>query len=225
MKRWRWEILSSDIDIITTGRPDLTECAERYGWFRGCRLDALPNYERAGVHPDFIDIHWNEPDRDTLLTKCMQHNPRYAVAGDYDGSNYERINDFADRLNRYAENVIIVPHEPGEVAKVPEWGIVGYSTPTEYAGTDAPIWEYTGRSVHALGGTMQQIQTVVRHLRNDLVSLDTNIHHRNATQFGEYWSRSGTQRKKIARIENTVREAYENSVLNITYQFREWGLL
>jgi len=220
---WKYDVTHAD--IITTGRPDLTEYAATHGWLRGCRLDAIQNYERADVSPEFIDMHWEEPDRDTLLTKCMQHNPRYAIAGDYDGSNYERINDFADQLNQYAENVIIVPHEPGEIAKVPEWAIVGYSTPTEYAGTDAPIWEYTGRDVHILGGTMPQIQTVVSHLKNDIVSLDTNTHHRDATQFGEYWSPSTPQRKQVAKTGKTVREAYENSVVNMTYQFEEWGLV
>lgn len=220
---WKYEI--SNVDIITTGRPDLTEYAHKHGWLTGCRLDAIQNYEKEGVTPDFIDLHWEQPDQDQLLTKAMQHNPEYVVAGDYDGENYEQINDFANQLRSYAENVIIVPHEPGEVKKVPEWAIVGYSTPTGYEGTDAPIWEYTGRDVHILGGTMPQIQTVVNHLKNSIVSIDTNTHHRDATQFGEYWSKSDRQRKQVADIGNTVRPAYENSVLNMTYAFEEWGLI
>jgi GNAT superfamily N-acetyltransferase len=220
-----WELDISGVDLITTGRPDLTEYAASYGWLRGCRLDAIQNYERAGVSPEFIDLHWNDPDRDTLLAKTIQHTPEYVIAGDYDGDNYDTINDFADELRRYAENVIIVPHEPGEVDRVPEWAIVGYSTPTSYAGTDAPIWEYTGSDVHILGGTMPQIKTVVDHLKNDIVSLDTNTMHRDATQFGEYWSPTDRQRKRIADTGNTVREAYENSVLNMTYAFESWGLI
>lgn len=220
-----WKLDISGIDLITTGRPDLTEYAGSYGWIRGCRLDALQNYERANVPPGFLDIHWEEPDRDKLLVKTMQHQPKYVVAGDYDGNNYAEINDFAEQLTQYAENVIIVPHEPGEVEKVPECAIVGYSTPTSYAGTDAPIWEYTGKDVHILGGTMPQIKTVVNHLKNDIVSLDTNTMHRDATQFGEYWSPSGRQRKQVAHPGNTVREAYENSILNMTYAFESWGLV
>lgn len=220
-----WELDISGVDLITTGRPDLTAYAESYGWLRGCRLDAMQNYERASVSPEFIDLHWEEPNRDELLAKTIQHKPDYVIAGDYDGENYGTINSFADELRQYAENVIIVPHEPGEISKVPEWAIVGYSTPTSYAGTDAPIWEYTGRDVHILGGTMPQIKTVVDHLKNDIVSLDTNTQHRDATQFGEYWSPSGRQRKQIAHTGNTVREAYENSILNMTYAFESWGLI
>lgn len=219
-----WQYQVDSVDLITTGRPDLTEYAQKYGWFTGCRLDATQNYENANRSPEFIDLHWEDPQRDKLLTKCMQHNPVYAIAGDYDGDNYDIINDFASQLRQFCENVIIVPHSPGEVDEVPEWAIVGYSTPTQYAGTEAPIWEYTGRDVHILGGTMPQIEVVVDHLRDDIVSLDTNTMHRDATQFGEYWSPSNRQRKKVAHIGNTVRVAYENSILNMTYQFEEWGL-
>jgi len=173
----------------------------------------------------FIDVHWEDPDQDTLLAKCMTHQPEYVVAGDYDGDNYDTINDFADSLREYAENVIIVPHEPGEVSKVPEWAVVGYSTPTNYAGTDAPVWEYFGRDVHVLGGTMNQIKVVVDHLRNEIVSIDTNTMHRDATRFGEYWSQEPQTRKQTAGIEDDIREAYENSILNMTYAFEQWGLI
>jgi len=220
-----WTYPIESVDIITTGRPDLTAYAESYGWLRGTRLDELSRYERNGVSPAFIDVHWDDPDRDRLLAKAMQHQPKYVIAGDYDGENYETINDFGQQLRQYAENVIIVPHEPGEVARVPEWAVVGYSTPTGYEGTDAPIWEYTGRDVHILGGTMGQIQTVVNHLRDSIVSIDTNTMHRDATQFGEYWSLSQPQRKPTATVTTSVREAYENSVLNMTYAFDQWGLL
>jgi len=220
-----WQYTIDSIDLITTGRPDLTQHAHKYGWLSGCRLDAIQNYERASISPEFLDLHWEDPDQDRLLSKCMQHNPTYVVAGDYDGSNHESINDFAYQLRQWCENVIIVPHEPGEVDKVPEWAIVGYSTPTGYEGTDAPVWEYTGRDIHVLGGTMPQIKTVVDYLKDDIVSLDTNTMHRDATQFGEYWSQSGRQRKKVASVGNTVREAYENSVLNMTYAFESWGLV
>ena len=220
-----YEYAIDSIDIITTGRPDLTQYAHKHGWLSGCRLDALGNYNRAGISPDFIDMHWEDPNRKGLLQAVKEHKPQYAIAGDYDGENIADVNSFAERLKRHVENVIIVPHEPGEISHVPEWAVVGYSTPTKYAGTDAPIWEYTGRDVHILGGTMPQIKTVVDHLKGSIVSLDTNTMHRDATQFGEYWSPSGCQRKQIPTQGNTVREAYENSVVNMTYALESWGLL
>lgn len=211
--------------IATTGRPDLTTYARRHDWIIGTRLDSLPAYEAAGISPDFIDVHWEDPDREGLLEACQKHTPSLVVAGDYDGQNYETINAFADKLRQYATDVIIVPHEPGEVDRVPEWAVVGYSTPTSYAGTDAPIWEYYGRDVHVLGGTMAQIKMVVNHLGDNIVSLDTNTHHRDATQFGEYFTPSKPTRKRIIRQGTNIREAYENSVVNMTYTFETWGLI
>ena len=219
---WQYDI--PDVDIITTGRPDLTEYAAEYGWLTGTRLDEIGRYENAGITPEFIDVHWEEPDRDKLLAKTMTHAPKYVVAGDYDGDNYDTINDFARELNQFAENVIVVPHEPGEVKRVPEWAVVGYSTPTGYAGTDAPIWEYMGRDVHVLGGTMNQIKIVVDHLKNDIVSMDTNTHHRDATRFGEYWT-TNHGRVIIPSSGDDIREAYENAVLNMTYALDSWGML
>lgn len=220
-----WEYQIDSVDLITTGRPDLTQYAEQYGWLTGTRLDDIERYERQGRTLQFIDVHWVNPDRDRLLGKCMKHRPKYVVAGDYDGSNYGVINDFAEQLRQFAENVIVVPHEPGEVEYVPEWAIVGYSTPTAYEGTDAPVWEYYGRDIHVLGGTMNNIKIVVEHLRDDIVSIDTNTMHRDATQYGEYWSKSTPIRKKHASTLPKITETYENSILNMTYQFEEWGLL
>jgi len=220
-----WEYTEQSIDIMTTGRPDFTAYAKQHGWLTGCRLDAIDANENKGRSPEFIDMHWDEPDRDMMLTKCIQHEPRYAIAGDYDGDNTEAVNEFADQLSAYVDNVIVVPHEPGEVDDVPEEYIVGYSTPTKYAGTEAPIWEYTGRDVHILGGTMNKIKHIIDHLRNDIVSLDTNTMHRDATQFGEYWSISQPTRKSMAETEPTHRKAYENGVLNMTYALDQWGMI
>ncbi len=220
-----WELSQQSIDIITTGRPDLTRYAQRYGWITGCRLDAINRYEHFDRSPDFLDMHWNNPDRNLMLTKCMMHEPKYAVAGDYDGDNITDVNEFADQLSLYADNVIIVPHQSGEVDYVPDKYTVGYSTPTKYAGTDAPIWEYSGRDVHILGGTMNQIKHIIDHLRNDIVSLDTNTMHRDATQFGEYWSISRPVRKKHASVKRNIKTPYENAVMNMTYTFEQWGII
>ena len=86
-------------------------------------------------------------------------------------------------------------------------------------------WEYTGRDVHILGGTMNKIKHIIDHLRNDIVSLDTNTMHRDATQFGEYWSISQPTRKSMPETEPTHRKAYENGVLNMTYALEQWGMI
>lgn len=224
---WKYPVNDS-VDLITTGRPDLTDIAKSYGWLRGTRLDDLPRYENMGVSPSFIDVHWEDPDRGALLSSTKRHEPDYVIAGDYDGENYGVINEFADKLRHYAENVIVVPHSPGEVDNVPKWAVVGYSTPTGYAGTNAPVWEYYGRNVHILGGTVNQIGELYGYLRDEIISIDTNSFHRSAISYAKWWGKSSPNWNKLAtataRPENSVR-AYENSLLNISYAFREQGVL
>jgi len=224
---WEYQIPEFP-DLITTGRPDLTQIAESYGWLRGSRLDDVGRYENIGVELEFIDIHWEDPDPDALLAAAMRHRPKYVVAGDYDGDNYNEINARAAELRRHADNVIVVPHEPGEVERVPDWAVVGYSTPTKYAGTDAPIWEYYGRDVHILGGKVSQILELYGYLADDIVSIDCNSFHRGATSFAKWWAKTTPSWNKLAtptpRPENSNR-AYENSMMNISYALREQGVI
>jgi len=224
-----WECSISDsIDFITTGRPDLTAIAGLYGWLRGSRLDDIGTYENRDIKLDFIDIHWEDPNPDALLAATMRHRPKYVVAGDYDGQNYTEINKRASDLRRYAENVIIVPHEPNEVTHVPEWAIVGYSTPTGYAGTDAPIWEYYDRDIHILGGTIDQILKLYGYLGSDIVSIDTNSFHRAATKFAKWWGKTTPKWNRLAAptaCPGNVSKAYENTMLNMNYALREQGVI
>lgn len=224
---WRYDIPDTP-DLITTGRPDLTEIAEAYGWLRGSRLDDVPRYEKLGISLEFVDLHWEDPKPTELLAATMRHRPRYVVAGDYDGANYAEINDRARQLRPYAENVIIVPHEPGEVDLVPGWAVVGYSTPTGYAGTDAPVWEYYGRNVHILGGKVKQIRELYRYLSDEIVSIDSNSWHRDAMSFAKWWGKTSPHWNKVAtptpQAENAV-QAYENSMMNISYALREQGVI
>ena len=223
---WRYDIYESP-DLITTGRQDLTAIAEQYGWLRGTRLDDLGRYEKRGIAPQFIDVHWEDPDRAALLEACRRHRPRYAIAGDYDGENYDEINEFAADLRDHAENVIVVPHESGEVERVPEWAVVGYSSPTAYAGTDAPVWEYRGHDVHILGGQVNQIREIYSYLADDVVSIDTNSHHRGATMFAKWWAGNSPMWNKTANpipSDENVQLAYENSLINIGYYLREQGV-
>ncbi|MFP4627184.1 MAG: DUF6610 family protein [Natronomonas sp.] len=224
---WEYHIADAP-DLITTGRPDLTAVAAEYGWLRGTRLDDLARYERQGIEVEFIDLHWEDPKPDELLAATMRHRPRYVIAGDYDGENCQEINDRARQLRDYAENVIVVPHEPGEVERVPEWAIVGYSTPTEYAGTDAPIWEYRERDVHILGGNIEQHIQLYGYLADSIVSMDCNSFHRGATSFAKWWGQSTPSWNKlatpVAKPENAQR-AYENTMLNVQYKLRQEGIL
>jgi len=228
-----WEYIVDSVDLVTTGRNDLTSYAEQYGWLVGAELSYIGHHERHGRALEFIDMAWDEPKPDELIAACMKHEPTYAIAGDYEhtddgelvGEPIDVVNERAHQLTQWVDYPIAVPHRPGEPDEVPDCALVGYSTPTRYGGTEAPLWEYQDKDVHVLGGTMNGIKTVVDHLAGQINSIDTNTMHRDATQFGEYWSHSGKQRKKTPGIKNDIVEAYENSILNMTYAFEQWGLV
>lgn len=222
-----WEYDTTGVTLATTGRPDLVSIAERYGWIRGSRLDYIDRHETRGHNVGFIDIHWEEPDHEALLEATKRHEPEIVVAGDYDGENYGYINDWAAELDDYADQVVIVPHEPGEVERVPTWATVGYSTPSEYAGTDAPVWEYRGRDVHILGGTVDQIQTLYQYLADDVVSIDCNSFHRSATQFAKYWAGTTPSWVKLSDLPHSdnAEKAYQNTMLNLNYALRAQGVI
>jgi len=228
-----WQYNVESVDLVTTGRNDLTSYAEQYGWLVGSELSYIPHHERHGRTLDFIDMAWDDPKPDDLISACMKHEPKYAIAGDYEhrddgelvGEPIEVVNERAELLTQWVDHPVVVPHLPGEPAEVPDCAIVGYSTPTRYGGTEAPLWEYQDKDVHVLGGTMNGIKLVVDHLGDSINSIDTNTMHRDATQFGEYWSQSTPARKRTAGTSNDIREAYENSILNMTYAFDQWGVI
>lgn len=217
----------ASVDLITTGRPDLTAVAEQHGYLRGTRLDDLPRYERAGVTPAFVDMHWDDPDPDGLLRAVQRHAPKYVVAGDYDGSNHAVINARARRLDRHAENVIVVPHHNGDLAHVPEWAVIGYSTPSDYAATEIPLRDYrdASQSIHVLGGTPHQQHRLLSSLwTENVVSMDCNSHHKAATIGAKAWYPRRPHWRKIDG-ENAVEEAYSVSIQNLRQEHEARGLI
>lgn len=217
------------VDIITTGRPDLTEYAAEYGYLRGTRLDDEPRYRREGVRVDFLDLHWEDPDFDALLEAAEWHQPRYVVAGDYNGSNHEMVNDRARQLREHAENVIVVPHEDGDLKHAPKWTVVGYSTPSEYAGTEIPIREYreTSHGLHILGGTPHEQHRLLGRLWvENVVSMDCNSHHKAATIGAKAWYPDQPHWRKVgpAGMKNAVESAYQTSVTNLSMEHQRRGL-
>jgi hypothetical protein len=207
------------VDLITSGRVDLTAYAAEKGYLRGARLDKADRYKRCDVYVDFLDMDWNDPDPDKLIMAAEQHRPKYVVAGDYlrDEDNTDRVNDRARRLREYAKNVIVVPKSPGDFQHVPEWCVVGYSVPTEYGGTDIPLREYVGleNQIHVLGGTPHRQFDVVGHLWLDNVcSIDGNSIHKAATIGSKAWHPEVPHWRKV-NGDDAVERAYKQSVNNL----------
>jgi len=226
-----WEYDIPPVDIITTGRPDLTEYAAEYGYLRGTRLDDEPRYRREDVRVDFLDVHWEDPDFESLLDAAEWHQPAYVVAGDYDADdeNYDLVNERARELRQYAQNVIIVPHAEGELEKVPEWAVVGYSVPTDYAATEIPLRQYreTSHDIHILGGTPHEQHRLLGQLwLENVVSMDCNSHHKAATIGAKAWYPAKPRWRKVGPegMENAVEQAYRISVTNLHQDHLKRGL-
>lgn len=223
---WQYDTRRSP-DIITTGRPDLTAYAAEFGYLRGTRLDDEPRYRRAGVRVDFVDVPLEGPDYEALLEAAAWHGPRYVVAGDYDGSNYEAVNERARELRQHAGNVIVVPHESGDLQHVPEWCVIGYSTPSDYAATEIPLRRYRDapQEIHILGGTPHQQHRLLGRLWvENVVSMDCNSHHKAATIGAKAWYPDDPHWRKVDG-KNAVEKSYRIAVRNLHEEHERRGLV
>jgi hypothetical protein len=217
------------IDLITSGRVDLTAYAGRQGFLRGARLDKSHRYYQHGVCVDFLDMDWNAPAPEALLEAAKRHRPRYTVAGDYlrDSNNIGRVNERAERLREYADNVIVVPKSPGDLRCVPEWCVVGYSVPTEYGGTDIPLREYRdiSQQIHVLGGTPPRQFEIIGKLWVDAVySVDGYSIHKAATIGAKSWHPGTPHWRKLCGP-YAVERAYCLSVRNLIRAYRSRGIV
>lgn len=211
---------NTSIDYATSGRADLVELAVDEGFLRGSRLDSVAEHEAEDYSLDFIDLHWEEPDTEKLVRVAERHEPEYAVAGDYNRENYDVINETAEEIRQYADNVIVVPHTPGEVEFIPDWCLVGFSFPSDYNSTLARPEEYQGRDIHILGGSPSKVRRFIRDY-GPPVSLDMNAHHRAALEFGTYWNPETDSWRDYSEIDPTIdgnekaESAYVESCKNI----------
>jgi hypothetical protein len=216
------------VDIITSGRPDLTAYAGDHGFLRGARLDKERRYYDQDVRVDFLDMEWEDPDPDHLIDAAERHRPKYAVAGDYlrDQDNAAAVHERADRLREFVENVIVVPKSPGDLDRVPEWCVVGYSVPTEYGGTDIPLRAYRDitQPIHVLGGTPhRQLEVAGRLWLDSICSMDGNSIHKAATIGAKAWHPTVPRWRKVDG-EDAVERAYRKSVDNLRQEYAARGM-
>lgn len=217
-----------EIDFVTTGRTDLTEYARERGLLTGSRLDHITEYENEGIDVRFIDMHWEDPDIEKLVSKCKRHKPDYAIAGDYsrDTDNTHLVNETADRLKNHCDNVIVVPKVESHLDNIPSYALVGYSTPSEYEGTDIGLRRYIDidNDIHILGGTPhKQFEIIGKIWVDNVQSADSNSIHKAATMGSKYWKPDFPRWVKIDG-DNAVERAYRRSVDNVIKSISIRGL-
>jgi hypothetical protein len=182
-------------DVITTAGHEHMRIAYEYGFKTGGRLDNIDRLAEDGIPIHFIDMDWHNPEFDRLVQACKKYEPEYVVGGDYTkhdpshpDSNISLINERAEILNQYAENVQVVPHGSNQVEHVPDGMVVGYSVPTTYGAAEGELIDYHGRDIHLLGGAPAKQMDMIREFDGDIVSIDGNAINKMANVANRYWS-------------------------------------
>lgn len=205
----------SDIDVIVTssGGEDMPRAAYRGG--------ALVGYNSSEDRPpeeipvEFIDWPFLEDDFDfqTHLDVVKREKPRYAVAPDiHSPENFDSTIAKADRLNRHAEVVIVVP-KGVKPAKIPSRFRVGLPAQDKFGGVPWPVWDYRNcESVHILGGSPARQNELSHYV--SVKSVDT-ASPLKAAMFGDVWN-DGWEEEGFNYYDRV-----EQSMLNLRKEWNE----
>ncbi len=162
---------SSNVTLLT--RNDKT----RLAWFQRMPIT-------------FVDNDYHDYEHSLHMSVVSLMKPKYATVRDYmterqceaAGIPYYSLDEilkWAEDVERYAEQVIIIP-KVDVLHEIPERYVLGYSVPTSYGGTPLPIESFAGRQVHLLGGSWAEQRRMLDILGDDVVSLDFNAIHRSS---------------------------------------------
>jgi len=181
-----------DFDFIYTDSTDIGLCCIaiqsglKYGLqsgFNGC--SRVGKYR--GRHDVlFVDCNYRKYDHEKHLASVKEFEPKYATVrdimnkqqckeADIEYFSFNQIMNYAWELNKYAENVILIP-KIDVIDKIPAEFMLGYSIPTSHGGTTIPIERFADHKTHLLGGSWKkQLNYIERY--NYVVSCDNNYIH------------------------------------------------
>lgn len=163
-----------------SGGKKFADAAVEMGWKYGAKLPHTV-YHR----PFFADQDWKKPDRKKYFDALRLHCPEVATVLDLEREDqFEEVMDWANEASEIVGGtVIIIPKISGVIDRIPEEingkkVVLGFSVPTSYGGTPLHTVEFSGRSVHLLGGSPQKQIELSGYLR--VVSIDGNMSHKQA---------------------------------------------
>lgn len=204
------------------GTPDLIYCSAGDRRWAQIAIDAgflygaqLPNtiYHK----PYFVDQNWRNPVRDKYMQALEQYRPHLATVLDLEQHDQlDEVLSWADEATQWAEVVIIIPKAQGIVSSIPRQMNgkevrLGYSVPTKFSGTELPVWDFVGWTVHLLGGTPQAQMRLSNYL--DVRSADGNA-ARKAAMLGTEW-RDGKWKRTDQRQQDYPYHVFADSCRNI----------
>lgn len=203
----------SKVDLITcaqqAGTPGTCCIASGNGILYGCNSSYAycKNSKKEGDHKIvFVDNPFKDYNHKKHIAYLKElytkgHHPKYVTVrdimtkeqckeADIKYFSLEQILEWADEIQQYAENVIIIPKYDC-FDKLDEKYILGYSVPTAYGGTELPLEMFKGRKIHILGGSPNKQIAVLSELINEVVSIDGN-YLRKLAMVGNCWFPDGT---------------------------------
>lgn len=227
---------------MASGSPiELIYCAGKNRVFESIARDAgfllgarLPATVYHPIH--FADQEWRKPDRIAYMAALECHRPAMATVLDWErGNQLSEVLEWAEEAAQWVERVLIIPKVHAGIDRLPRRVggkdiVLAYSIPTQYGGTEVPIWEFTGWPIHLLGGSPHRQMHYAAHLNAiaDVVSADGNMANKMA-HAGRFWSTTKGPKghwRNLREIgvcleRDNNQEAFRRSCVNIA---AAWGI-
>lgn len=137
----------------------------------------------------FLDLDFKNYDHAIHIEKVKKWKPKYSIVRDImtkeqcatlgiQWYSFEQIMEWAEEIDQYAKNTVIVPKYPEVFDKIPDKFMLGYSTGGGYSkSTPLPLEAYIGRRVHILGASWKRQLAMIEEgleLGVNIVSVDNN---------------------------------------------------
>lgn len=218
--------MAIELVYCADGNRRFAEIAIEAGFRYGARLPArgLP------FAPWFADQDWKKPDRRRYMAELAKHRPHMATVLDLEREEQlDEVIDWAEEAAQYITVVLIIPKAYGVITQLPER--IGnaairlaYSVPTQYGGTDVPLWEFGDHPVHLLGGSPHAGMKLAHYL--NVQSADSNYHQLMASRYCEFWQAGKWHElhdHEPHRDTDAIYAAFERSCHNIMAAWRAGG--
>lgn len=170
------------------GNRRFAEIAIQHGFAYGAQLPNTIYYQ-----PQFVDQNWRNPVRDKYMASLAQYKPELATVLDLEREEqFDEVVSWAhEAAEHVTESVIIIPKVFSAIQKLPREingkpVRLGYSVPTRFAGTEVPIWEFSGWPVHLLGGSPQEQMKLAKYM--NVSSADGNYAHKMALRWNQFFA-------------------------------------
>jgi hypothetical protein len=162
------------------------EIAISEGYYYGAQLPCNVAYKQVY----FADQNWKNPNKTLYITEIKKYKPEMATVIDLEFSyQKDEVISWAEEISPYVSIIIIIPKIHNIICELPreingKEIRLGYSVPTSHGGTEVQISEFTGWSVHLLGGSPGKQMELASYM--NVQSADGNMMMKMANR-GLYW--------------------------------------